>query len=85
MPDVIARSKVAKWGNSAAVRLPAATLEKAQLCIDDSVDLIAQQGEVVIRKQRPQVTMAELLARFDPEKHRHPLHLDVPPVGGETR
>jgi len=29
--------------------------------------------------------MAELLARFDPEKHRHPLHLDVPPVGGETR
>lgn len=36
-------------------------------------------------KVRPRVTMAELLAKFDPEKHRHELMLDGAPVGTETR
>jgi antitoxin MazE len=85
LPAVVAKSKIAKWGNSAAVRLAAATLEEAQLRVDDVVDVIANQGKVVIRKQRPQVTMAELLARFDPEKHRHALHFDAPPIDRETR
>jgi hypothetical protein len=28
--------------------------------------------------------MAELLAQFDPAKHRHDLAFDVAPVGSET-
>ena len=86
MPDVIIRpSKVAQWGNSAAVRLTSAALDRAHLRMDDPVDVIARDGEIIIRRQRPRVTMAELLARFDPAKHRHDLELDVEPVGSETR
>jgi antitoxin component of MazEF toxin-antitoxin module len=77
-------SKVAQWGNSAAVRLAAATLETAHLRINDAVEVIAREDEIIIRRQRPRVTMAELLARFDPAKHRHDLQLDVEPLGTET-
>jgi antitoxin component of MazEF toxin-antitoxin module len=67
MPDVLIRpSKVAQWGNSAAVRIGAAVLERADLHLDDAVDVIANEDEIIIRKQRPHVTMAELLAQFEP-------------------
>jgi antitoxin MazE len=81
---LIKASKIAQWGNSAAVRLTAAALEAAHLHIDDAVEVIARDDEIVIRRKRPRVTMAELLSRFDPAKHRHDLQLDVAPVGTET-
>jgi antitoxin component of MazEF toxin-antitoxin module len=59
-------------------------LEQAQLRIDEAVDVIARDGEVIIRRQRPRVTLDDLLARFDPAKHRHELIMDDPPVGRET-
>jgi hypothetical protein len=40
---------------------------------------------VLPKGQRPQVTMADLLARFDPEKHLHDIAFDTPPSGTETR
>ncbi len=86
MSDVVIRpSKVAQWGNSAAVRLGAAALERAHLHVDDPVDIIASEDEIIIRRQRPRVTMTELLARFDPATHRHDLAFDVEPDGTETR
>ena len=85
MPDVLVRpSKVAQWGNSAAVRLSSAILERAHIRLDDAVEIIATDDEIVIRRQRPRVTMAELLARFDPALHRRDPILDVEPVGTET-
>jgi len=53
--------------------------------IDVAVDVIATDDEIVIRRRRPKVTMAELLAQFDPERHRHDIALDVAPMGSETR
>ena len=53
--------------------------------MDDAVDIIAREDEIVIRRRRPRVTMTELLARFDPAKHRHDLQLDDVPTGLETR
>lgn len=86
VPDTLTKpSKVAQWGNSAAVRLATAALDKANLHVDDPVDVIAREGEIVIRKQRPRVTTADLLARFDPKKHRHDLQFDADPAGTETR
>ncbi len=85
MSEASARpAKIAKWGNSAAVRIGVATLERAHLTLDDEVDVIAGDDEIVIRRHRPRVTMAELLAQFDPAKHRHDLAFDVAPVGTET-
>ncbi len=86
MPDHLVKpGKVAQWGNSAAIRLGAAVLERAQLHLNDEVEVIASEGEITIRRQRPKVSMAELLAQFDPEKHRHDLVFDGEPVGSETR
>jgi hypothetical protein len=48
------------------------------------VEVVASEDAIVIRRQRPHVTMAELLARFDPVKHRHDLAFDGDPVGSET-
>jgi antitoxin component of MazEF toxin-antitoxin module len=86
MPEIVTRtSKISQWGNGAAVRLGAASLETAHFSIDDAVEVIARQDEIVIRRQRPRVTMAELLANFDPDKHRHDLAFDAEPMGTETK
>ncbi len=83
--SLVRPSKIAQWGNSAAIRLGAAMLEHVHLQMDDAVDVIACGDEIIIRKQRPHVTMAELLAKFDPEKHRHDLAFDIEPAGSETK
>ncbi len=86
MSTIITRpGKVAQWGNSAAIRIGAAVLEHAHLSLGDIVEVIAGEDEIIIRRQRPRVTMAELLAQFDPATHRHDTALDVDPVGTETR
>jgi antitoxin component of MazEF toxin-antitoxin module len=85
MTDTIARStKIARWGHSAAVRIGANVLVRANLSIDDLVDIIADDDGIVIRRQKPRVTMDELLAGFDPVRHRHDLNLDDAPIGNET-
>jgi antitoxin component of MazEF toxin-antitoxin module len=82
---IVKSSKVAQWGHSAAVRLTTAALEEAHFHIDDPVEVVAADGEIIIRRARPRVRLEDLLARFDPEKHRHDPMLDDEPVGRETR
>jgi antitoxin component of MazEF toxin-antitoxin module len=85
MPDVVIRPvKIARWGNGAAVRIGAAALERARLHVEDAVDVIADEDGIIIRRQWPRITMAELLACFDPRKHRHDLAFDDDPVGTEA-
>jgi antitoxin component of MazEF toxin-antitoxin module len=77
-------SKVAKWGNSAAVRITTDALEVSHLRIDDPVDVVPSEGQIIIRRRLPEVTLDALLDRFDPTLHRHELLLDFDPVGTET-
>jgi antitoxin MazE len=76
---------VRKWGNSAAVRIPAAVLDAAGLKADDAVEVHEEGGRVVIEKARPQpVTLEWLLEGITPDN----LHEEVdfgPPVGREFR
>ena len=44
--------QVKKWGNSAAVRIPAATLAAARLRIDDRVEVREEDGRIVIEPVR---------------------------------
>ncbi len=76
--DLIRPAKVAQWGGSAAVRISTAALERAQMQLNDPVYVIAREGEIIIRRQRPKVSMSELLARFEPDKHRHTLAFEAP-------
>lgn len=75
---------VRKWGNSAAVRIPAAVLEAAGLKPDDAVEVREVDGRVVIEKARTAEAPAleELLAGITPEN----LHEETdwgPPAGKE--
>ena len=81
---VVKSGRVAKWGNGPAVRLTVGLLQRANLRIDDPVEVVAREDEIVIRRRRPRLTMAELLAGFDPAKHRHELVSDDAPRGSET-
>ena len=53
---------VKKWGNSAAVRIPASVLAAAHLELDQAVDVREERGRIVIEPKRQQAfTLAELV------------------------
>lgn len=57
------RATVRKWGNSAAVRMPAAVMAEAKLEIDQPVDVRVEEGRIVIEPLAPaDVTLDALLA-----------------------
>lgn len=43
---------VKKWGNSAAVRIPASVMEATKLLLDSRVDVRAEEGRIVIEPIR---------------------------------
>lgn len=43
---------VKKWGNSAAVRIPASVMEAAHVVLDQTVDLREDHGRIVIEPVR---------------------------------
>ena len=74
---------VKKWGNSAAVRIPAAILAAAGLKTDDKVDVREENGRIVIEKvASTEETLDEMIARITPENRHDPLDWG-PAVGKE--
>lgn len=53
---------VKKWGNSLAVRLPAAVMEAAQLTLDQAVEVRAESGRVIIEPVARSYSLDDLLA-----------------------
>lgn len=75
---------VKKWGNSAAVRIPAAVLEAAHFGIDQSVEVREEQGRIVIEPVRPAAySLAELVGGITKD-NRHAAIDTGPAVGGEV-
>jgi antitoxin MazE len=61
---------VQQWGNSLAVRIPAALAKKVKFVVGQPVEIsIDDLGVVVHRKGSPKLTLNQRLAAFDPEKH----------------
>jgi antitoxin MazE len=60
--------KVAKWGNSLAVRLPKSVAEEAGLRPDAEVDVVVEAGDVRLRKSRqtPRYTLEDMIAAIKP-------------------
>lgn len=61
---------VKKWGNSPAVRLPAAIMEAAHLALDQAVEVRAENGRVIIEPATPSYALEDLLAGITAE-NRH--------------
>lgn len=75
---------VKKWGNSAAVRIPASIVEAADLKLDQAVDVREEQGRIVIEPKRTRVfTLAGLVRRITPA-NRHDAVDTGPAVGREA-
>ncbi|MGH9479664.1 MAG: AbrB/MazE/SpoVT family DNA-binding domain-containing protein [Terriglobales bacterium] len=75
---------VKKWGNSAAVRIPAAVLEAAQVCLDQPVDVREEGGRIVIEPLRPRrYDIATLVAGITEENRHEPVEMGRP-VGQEV-
>ena len=61
---------VRKWGNSAAVRLPASAMAAAGLNVDDPVEIREEDGRVVIVPLRPSINIEVLIHGITTE-NRH--------------
>ncbi len=59
-----------QWGNSLAVRIPAAVARSARFKVGQPVEVSAEDASVVVRAiGEPKLTLAQKLEIFDPEIH----------------
>lgn len=77
-------TKVQKWGNSIALRIPKSFADEIQIAADSPVDLKIEEGKLIIAPVEPEVyALEELLAGVTPEN----IHGEVDwgePVGNEV-
>jgi antitoxin MazE len=64
-------TKISKWGNSLAIRIPLAIAKQAGLSAGDCVALaLDSDGGIVLRPTRRRYELSELVARITP-RNRH--------------
>ncbi|MDA8363957.1 MAG: AbrB/MazE/SpoVT family DNA-binding domain-containing protein [Gammaproteobacteria bacterium] len=80
----VAKLTVQQWGNSLAVRIPAAVARAAHFTVGQPVELTAaDEGVLVKRAGMPKLTLAQKLAAFDPARHGGEVMV-TRPVGTEA-
>lgn len=62
---------VRKWGNSAAVRLPAYILEAVDLKIDQSINIFEEDGRVIIQPIKSEEFSLNSLVNAITDANRH--------------
>jgi antitoxin MazE len=78
------RTKVKKWGNSAAVRIPASVMQATRLDLDEVVEVREEAGRIVIEPVRQKsYALAELLKGIT-SKNQHQAIDFGPAVGKEA-
>lgn len=75
-----ASTRIAKWGNSLAIRVPADILAKMDLGVGDPVVLSLKDDGLLMVPDRGGVDLQELLTRFDPKRHDYKALLTVAKV-----
>ncbi|WP_153100294.1 AbrB/MazE/SpoVT family DNA-binding domain-containing protein [Paraburkholderia hayleyella] len=75
---------IQQWGNSLAVRIPAAVARSAHFEVGLEVEVTTDEAGVTVRPVGPRkLTLAEKLARFDLAKHGGEA-MAASPVGAEV-
>ena len=81
--EIRIRATVGKWGNSAALRLPANLISQANLATQQPVDLVLSGGRIILEPVTDQGSkLAELLAQVTPESLHGEIDFGLP-VGRE--
>jgi antitoxin MazE len=79
-----AKLKVQQWGNSLAVRIPAAVARSVRFRVGQPVEVSAQDSNVLVKPiGEPKLTLGQKLAAFDPELHGGEF-MAVRPIGTEA-
>ena len=75
---------VQQWGNSLAVRIPAAVARSARFRVGQPVEVCAQDSNVLVKPLgEPKLTLSQKLAAFDPTIHGREV-MATRPVGNEV-
>ena len=77
------RSRVQKWGNSLAVRLPKSFAAEAGIDKDSPVDIVVEDGKIVLQAADDDVPSLEDLVSRITKRNRHAEVRTGPPVGKE--
>jgi antitoxin MazE len=78
------RTRVQKWGNSLALRIPKTFATEVGLLNDASVDVSLSNGKlIVVPLEKPNVTLKKLLAQITAENLHHEVD-SGPAVGIEV-
>lgn len=70
--------EVVKWGNSSAVRLPAAVLKEAHVALGDRLELTAEDGKIVLEPSRREYRLQNLLKEVTKENRHAPIDVGGP-------
>lgn len=75
-------SKIQRWGNSLAVRIPKAFAEQAGLDENMKIDISLEGRSIIVRPRRKRLKLKDLLKGITPENIPE-LEDWGPPVGNE--
>ncbi len=78
------KSVVKKWGNSAAVRIPAAIMQAIPLDLDEPVDVREEAGRIVIEPVRQKTYDLNALLKGITANNLHRAVDFGPPMGNEA-
>ena len=78
------RAKVKKWGNSAAVRIPASVMQATRLDLDEVVDVREEAGRIVIEPVRQKTYELGKLLKGITSKNQHEAADFGPAMGKEA-
>ena len=78
------KTTVRKWGNSAAVRIPAAVMQASRLDLDEVVDVREEAGRIVIEPVRQKTYDLDTLLKGITSKNQHDPVDFGPPMGKEV-
>jgi antitoxin MazE len=78
------RSRVQKWGNSLAVRLPKSFATEAGIDKDSPVDIVVEDRKIVLQAVHDDVPSLEDLVSRITKRNRHAEVRTGPPVGKEV-
>ena len=61
---------IQQWGNSLAVRIPAAIAKSAHFSVGQPIEMVLDESGIKLRAVgTPKLSLAQKLARFDPAIH----------------
>lgn len=78
------KETVKKWGNSAAIRIPAAVMQAMHLDLDEVVDVREEEGRIIIEPIRQKAYELRALLKGITPKNQHQAVDFGPAVGKEV-